>query len=276
MKLNEIGVGHPRKKRRRVGRGIGSGRGKTAGRGGKGQTARSGVSIKGFEGGQMPIHRRLPKIGFTGRSKKSKPSNFDFDDLARCIESKKFDPNELITDEILRSAGLLQRSGFGKLLSDGDPPPGLRIQTYSASRRAIQKLEGAGGQIWVEVPSGTVEQESSDSEKGEPAMMLSGSIERRGDQLSFVFSIEAAPSEQEALGDFEFVLSPKDSVFETRAFRPKQMISKSSEHKLVYEIKLAGESSGPRPSVELMTIFRRNFVGTHEFMAAETRREFAV
>src|SRR5690242_15184371 len=122
MKLNQI-ADRPgsRKNRTRIGRGIGSGRGKTAGRGGKGQTARSGVAIKGFEGGQMPLHRRLPKRGFTGKPEKSRPGNYNFFDLSRCIRTKKIDPSKLITDEVLLGVGVLRHNAVGKLLSDGEP-----------------------------------------------------------------------------------------------------------------------------------------------------------
>ncbi|MGY2932728.1 ribosomal protein L15 [Bradyrhizobium sp. GM6.1] len=275
MKLNEIGTNPgERKRRRRVGRGIGSGRGKTAGRGGKGQTARSGVAIKGFEGGQMPIHRRLPKRGFTGKPERSRPAHYDFDDLVRLIKSKRIDAEQTITDDVLRKAGVLRHGRPGKLLSEGEPPSGLHIQTYSASRRAIEKIQRSGGYIEIDpLAFGVARYEAADSEKGEPAMMLSGSIERSGDRLDFVFNLEASPNEREALNDFEFVLQPKDSHFDTTVFGLKQMASKSSEHKLSYEIKLVGKSDGPRPRVDVMTVFRRNFVDAHSFVAAKNRRE---
>lgn len=222
----------------------------------------------------MPVHRRLPKRGFTGKPKKSRPALYDFDDLARLIKSKQIDPKETITDEVLRKAGILRRGRPGKLLSDGKPPRGLHIRTFSASRRAIEKVEGSGGRVVVDPLSFAVSSpQATDSEKGEPAMMLSGSIERRGDLLDFIFSVEASPGERDELKDFEFVLQPKDSQFETTVFKLQQMVSKSSEHKLLYEIKLVGRPNGPHPSIDVMTIFRRNFVGAHKFTAPKRRRE---
>src|SRR6187397_3452621 len=108
MKLNEIAPKHgSRKKRFRIGRGIGSGAGKTGGRGGKGQTARSGVRIKGFEGGQMPLHRRLPKRGFNNIFRLDF-AEINLDRLQEAIDAKLVDAKETITIESLVKAGVIR------------------------------------------------------------------------------------------------------------------------------------------------------------------------
>ena len=110
MKLNEIADNEgSRKKRMRVGRGIGSGKGKQSGRGGKGQTARSGVRIKGFEGGQMPLHRRLPKRGFNNIFR-IELSEVNLDRLQEAIDAKKLDAKGTINAESLVKSGVLRRS----------------------------------------------------------------------------------------------------------------------------------------------------------------------
>src|SRR6187397_3498816 len=109
MKLNEIAPKHgSRKKRFRIGRGIGSGAGKTGGRGGKGQTARSGVRIKGFEGGQMPLHRRLPKRGFNNIFRLDF-AEINLDRLQEAIDAKLVDAKETITVETLVKTGVIRR-----------------------------------------------------------------------------------------------------------------------------------------------------------------------
>src|SRR3569832_541654 len=109
MKLSDIADNAgSRKKRMRVGRGIGSGKGKTSGRGGKGQTARSGVRIKGFEGGQMPLHRRLPKHGFNNQNHDEK-TKVNLDRLQQAIDAKTLDAGSVINAESLVKAGVLRR-----------------------------------------------------------------------------------------------------------------------------------------------------------------------
>src|SRR6186997_67203 len=109
MKLHEISDNAgAHKARMRIGRGIGSGKGKTGGRGGKGQTARTGVSINGFEGGQMPLYRRLPKRGFTNIFA-LKFSEVNLETLQEAIEAGKIDAKKVITEEILRGARLVRR-----------------------------------------------------------------------------------------------------------------------------------------------------------------------
>jgi large subunit ribosomal protein L15 len=148
MKLNEVrdnpGSSKPRM---RVGRGIGSGKGKQAGRGGKGQTARSGVRIKGFEGGQMPLHRRQPKRGF------NPPSRLIYNEvnlgrIQRAIDAGKLDPAEPITVESLMKAGVVTRQRDGvKILGVGAWTARAAFEVDAASKSAAAAIEKAGGSL---------------------------------------------------------------------------------------------------------------------------------
>lgn len=148
MKLNDLrdkdGATHSKK---RLGRGIGSGSGKTGGRGVKGQKARSGVAINGFEGGQMPLYRRLPKRGFNNIFAKS----FTVVSLARiqvAIDAKKLDAKETVTAETLVAAGVIRRVKDGvRILSDGEIKAKLTFDVAGASKAAIEKIEKAGGSV---------------------------------------------------------------------------------------------------------------------------------
>ncbi len=148
MKLNELrdkeGASKPRK---RVGRGIGSGSGKTGGRGVKGQSSRSGVALNGFEGGQMPLYRRLPKRGFKNPFSK----DFNTVSVARiqaAIDAKKLDPKDTVTAESLVKAGVIRRAKDGvRLLGDGDIKAKLTFDIAGASKTAIEKVEKAGGSV---------------------------------------------------------------------------------------------------------------------------------
>lgn len=148
MKLNDLrdndGATHTKK---RVGRGIGSGSGKTGGRGVKGQSSRSGVAINGFEGGQMPLYRRLPKRGFNNIFAKS----FVTVSLGRvqaAIDAKKLDAKATVNAEALVKAGVLHRAKDGvRVLSDGDLKAKLSFDVAGASKAAIEKIEKAGGSV---------------------------------------------------------------------------------------------------------------------------------
>jgi large subunit ribosomal protein L15 len=138
MKLSEItDNAGARKKRMRVGRGIGSGKGKTSGRGGKGQTARSGVRIKGFEGGQMPLHRRLPKRGFNNVFR------LDFvevnlDRIQQAIDAKVLDASGTINAEALVKSRVLRRAKDGvRLLGRGEIKAKVNIEVHGASKSAV-------------------------------------------------------------------------------------------------------------------------------------------
>ena len=153
MKLSDIADNAgSRKKRMRVGRGIGSGKGKTSGRGGKGQTARSGVRIKGFEGGQMPLHRRLPKRGFNNIFR-LEFSEINLDRLQDAVDSKLIDAKETVTAESLVNAGVLRRSRDGvRLLGRGELKAKLNIEVHGASKPAIAAVEKAGGSVKILAP----------------------------------------------------------------------------------------------------------------------------
>jgi large subunit ribosomal protein L15 len=148
MRLNELSDNAgARATRRRVGRGIGSGKGKTAGRGHKGQKSRSGVALKGFEGGQMPLYRRLPKRGFTNRFKK----RFEVVNLGRlqeALDAGRIDAKKPIDRMALVAAGLVRPGRDGvRLLARGDVKAALTIEVAGASRAAIAAVEKAGGKV---------------------------------------------------------------------------------------------------------------------------------
>jgi large subunit ribosomal protein L15 len=135
------------KRRMRVGRGIGSGKGKTCGRGGKGQTARTGVRIKGFEGGQMPIHRRLPKRGFN-QYKRVELSIVNVGDLQKAVDAGQLDAGKPITAQTLVDAGLVRANPHGvKLLSKGTLKAKLTLDVTRASKAAAEAVEKAGGKV---------------------------------------------------------------------------------------------------------------------------------
>jgi large subunit ribosomal protein L15 len=154
MRLSEI-ADNPgsRKKRMRVGRGIGSGKGKTSGRGGKGQTARSGVRIKGFEGGQMPLHRRLPKRGFNNVFR-VEYAEVNLDRIQQAIDAKGLDANAVINAEALVKAGVLRRAKAGvRLLGRGEIKAKVNVEVHGASKSAIAAIEKAGGAIKILAPA---------------------------------------------------------------------------------------------------------------------------
>ncbi|SEI21860.1 50S ribosomal protein L15 [Tardiphaga sp. OK245] len=153
MKLSDIADNAgSRKKRMRVGRGIGSGKGKTAGRGGKGQTARSGVRIKGFEGGQMPLHRRLPKRGFNNIFRLDY-AEINLDRLQDAIDAKTIDIKAVINAESLVKAGVLRRSKAGvRVLGRGEIKAKINIEVHGATKTAIAAIEKAGGSVKIIAP----------------------------------------------------------------------------------------------------------------------------
>ncbi len=150
MRLNELRDNDGAvRERTRVGRGIGSGKGKTGGRGQKGQKSRSGVAIKGFEGGQMPLHRRLPKRGFNNIFRKHYNA-VNIGRLQAAIDAGKLDAKETITLETLRNAGIVTRRRDGvRLLAKGELSAKLTIEVDGASKAAIAAVEKAGGKVIV-------------------------------------------------------------------------------------------------------------------------------
>ena len=152
MKLNELSpAAGATKARKRVGRGVGSGTGKTAGRGVKGQKSRSGVAINGFEGGQMPIYMRLPKRGFKARGSKTH-AWINLGRLTAAIEAGKLDAGN-ITEETLVSSGVVRRTKDGvRLLAKGEAPKNATITVTGASKAAIDAVEKAGGSVTLTGP----------------------------------------------------------------------------------------------------------------------------
>jgi large subunit ribosomal protein L15 len=148
VKLNELSDNPgSTKNRMRVGRGIGSGKGKTGGRGVKGQKARTGVAIKGFEGGQMPLHRRLPKRGFFNHFA------IDYNEVnlgrvQQAVEAGKLDAKAPVTIEALIAAGVISKPRDGvKILGQGTIAAKLAFEVAAASKSAIAAIEGAGGSV---------------------------------------------------------------------------------------------------------------------------------
>lgn len=154
MKLNEI-RDNPgaRKKLMRVGRGIGSGKGKQSGRGGKGQTARSGVSLKGFEGGQMPMIRRMPKRGFKSIFA-TDYAVINIGQIQKAIEAGKLNASDLVTYDVLRKANLCSKARDGvRILATGELKSKISFEVAGASVTAIKAIEAKGGSVKLLVPT---------------------------------------------------------------------------------------------------------------------------
>ena len=172
MKLNELSDNRgSRRAKLRVGRGPGSGKGTTAGRGDKGQKSRSGVAIKGFEGGQMPIYRRLPKRGFKN------PFSKDFNEvnigrLQQAVDAKKLDAKKPVTLDALIAAGIVSKRRDGvRVLAKGALTAKLALEVSGASKAAVEAVEKAGGSVTIvdadtktEEPSKKASKKSDDTE----------------------------------------------------------------------------------------------------------------
>lgn len=150
MELNELHDNKGATKGgKRVGRGIGSGKGKTCGRGGKGQTARSGVAINGFEGGQMPIYRRLPKRGFNNVFRR-RFAIVNLGRLQKAVDTGKLDPVKRVTVDSLLAAGIVTHRRDGvRLLAQGELRTGLVIEVTAASQTAREAVARVGGQVLI-------------------------------------------------------------------------------------------------------------------------------
>jgi large subunit ribosomal protein L15 len=153
MRLNELSDNPgATKKRKRVGRGPGSGTGKTGGRGIKGQKSRSGVAINAFEGGQMPLYQRLPKRGFNKPNRKAF-AVINLGGLQKFVDAGKIDAGAEITEEVLVASGLVRRRLDGvRLLAKGEVTGPLKITVTGASRSAVEAVEKAGGSVTVTAP----------------------------------------------------------------------------------------------------------------------------
>jgi large subunit ribosomal protein L15 len=153
MKLNQLSDNPgAHKPRMRVARGIGSGKGKTAGRGGKGQKGRSGVAIKGFEGGQMPLFRRLPKRGFNNPFRKEY-ALVNLGTLQSAVEAGKLEAGKPVDAAVLQAAGIVRHLRDGvRLLGKGEVKAALQITVTGASKAAIEAIEKAGGKVTLLAP----------------------------------------------------------------------------------------------------------------------------
>ena len=149
MRLNDISDNPGAlKKRVRVGRGPGSGKGKTGGRGIKGQKSRSGVAIKAFEGGQMPLYQRLPKRGFNSRNSKKLLDQVNLGSIQKLIDAKKIVESKPIDIEVLRDVGLINKNAVSvKLLAKGTLATKIKIEVSSASEKAKHVVEKLGGEL---------------------------------------------------------------------------------------------------------------------------------
>jgi len=163
MKLNEIRDNpgaHYRAKR--LGRGIGSGKGKTAGHGGKGQLGRSGVAINGFEGGQTPLHRRLPKRGFNNKIFRKEYAVVNLGRLQQALDAGKLKAEGAIDAKALVAAGVLRRARDGvRLLGNGQLTAALTLEVAGASKSAIAAVESAGGKVVLPAGAPSAEEASS-------------------------------------------------------------------------------------------------------------------
>ena len=151
MRLNDISDNPgAMKKRLRVGRGPGSGKGKTGGRGIKGQKSRSGVAIKAFEGGQMPLYQRLPKRGFNSRNSKKLQDQVNLGSIQKLIDTKKIIANKPIDIEVLRNVGLINKNAVSvKLLAKGTLNSKVKIEVSNTSEKAKQAVEKTGGELSI-------------------------------------------------------------------------------------------------------------------------------
>lgn len=159
MRLNELRDNDgATKKKIRVGRGIGSGKGKTGGRGVKGQKSRSGVAIKGFEGGQMPIHMRLPKRGFN-KPNRASYAELNLGGLQKAIDAKAIDAKKAIDEAVLVEAGVIRRKTDGvRLLAKGELKTKVEITVAGASKAAVEAVEKAGGKVTFTKPAPAAEE----------------------------------------------------------------------------------------------------------------------
>jgi large subunit ribosomal protein L15 len=192
MRLNEIrDRDGATKAKKRLGRGIGSGLGKTSGRGTKGQKARSGVAIKGFEGGQMPLHRRLPKRGFNNIFAK-KYNELNLGRVQEAVDSGRLDGKKPITVDALKEAGLIRRAKDGvRLLGNGEIKVKLAFEITGASASAIKAVEAAGGSVTLKSLSGRerppgdkvkAERRAAKREAAKPAAKPAKAAKTEGDE----------------------------------------------------------------------------------------------
>jgi len=223
MRLNEIrdnpGATHAKK---RLGRGIGSGLGKTSGKGVKGQKARSGVAIKGFEGGQMPLHRRLPKRGFNNIFAK-KFNELNLGRIQAAVDSGRLDGKKPITIEALQQAGLIRRAKDGvRLLGHGELTAKLAFEVTGASSSAIKAVEAKGGTVTLKSITGREKPDADRIKSEKRAAKRVAKAQPKGGKKAKAEEAEAAPAEAAAA-------APKAAKPKAEAKEPKPAKKDKSE-----------------------------------------------
>ena len=181
MKIHELSDNPgATRNRKRIGRGVGSGKGKTSGHGIKGQKSRSGVAIKGFEGGQMPLHRRLPKRGFTNTFAKSF-SVVNLGNIQKFIDAGKLDAKAPIDESALVQSGLVRRRLDGvRVLGKGSlTTKGVKIEVTGASKSAIAAVEAAGGTLTVKAPANGADASAAEKTGGEKTPKKAGKTAKK-------------------------------------------------------------------------------------------------
>jgi large subunit ribosomal protein L15 len=238
MRLNELkdqdGATTAKK---RLGRGIGSGLGKTSGRGVKGQKARSGVAIKGFEGGQMPLHRRLPKRGFNNIFAR-KYNEINLGRIQAAVDAGKLDAKQPVTIEALREAGLIRRAKDGvRLLGHGEIKSKLAFEVTGASASAVKAVEAAGGTVTLKTITGR-ERPAGDQVKADRRAAKRDAVKAKADAKSGksakpkpeqpAAAVEAKPAQAEAEAA-KPKAAKKDKAAEADAKKPKPAAAKKDK-----------------------------------------------
>jgi large subunit ribosomal protein L15 len=262
MRLNEIGNPEKRKPRKRVGRGIGSGSGKTAGRGHKGQKARAGVSIKAFEGGQMPVHRRLPKRGFKGKEKKAKPEYVNLDTIQRLIDEGRLPISRRITDVDLVRAGAVKYP-WVKILAGGELHTVAHFDISAISQSARCQIENIGGSVSISVPSSNY----SIKYPGGTSMRFKGLANRYEDGfVRLDFSVGINPDENdEDLNDYVIMVYSHDAEFEHPEIKFGELVGEVEKRgrttgRKLYKAYVNGRSDVSQPEVGFYLLYKNRLI----------------
>jgi large subunit ribosomal protein L15 len=264
VKLNEI-CDEPgaRKFRKRVGRGIGSGHGKTGGRGEKGQKARSGTSIQGFEGGQTPLHRRLPKRGFKGKPDHTKPQIINLGQIQAFVDAGKLPKNkELSVADIVAVHSV--PSGRVKLLADGELKFPLRIRVHHASEGAIAKVSAAGGKVEIVALR----------ELGAQSMIVKSALKQDSEgrlRVDVRLGVDRNEFANVDLGDFRIVIHPRNADFERKSFTLDTLKAADGfgRQRKVFRENFSGHTTNGKPSVALYLMYKNRLLHSEDLV---TRR----
>ena len=224
MRLNELrDIAGARVRRKRLGRGGGSGKGGTSGRGHKGQKSRSGVALAGFEGGQMPLYRRLPKRGFHNLFRK-KYAEVNLGRLQKAIDAGKIDAKKPIDETALRTAGLVNKSPDGvRLLAKGEIKAKLTIEVAGASKTAIAAVEKAGGAVILPEPAPGAKDEKAEG-KGKAARARAAKAKAAEEKAAG----EKAAGEKSAKGKSAKEKSAKEKSAKEKSAKEKSAKEKSA------------------------------------------------